>query len=219
MNSKQLIESNFELREQLNEENKKYYDRLLIYIRANLSKDTQITEETLYEVLQHLIEVQRDGKLAADVFGANPKQMADEIIEQLPEVSKKSKWLYGIELFLILVGVYVAVQGIPDLFSKSPIIVYVGSSILTVLALVTGLVVIMYTVLKMFEKEASSEKEFKWKNGLVFGIVFGGVTVGIGVFNVMMKPFGPTVSVPNYVPILVGVLFVVISIVMGKFRK
>lgn len=219
MNSKELIKSNFELREQLNEANRKYYDRLVVYIRSNLSKDTQVTEETLYEILQHLIEIQQEGKLVTDVFGVNPQQLADEIIAQLPEVSKKSKWLYGIELFLTLVGVYVAIQGIPYLIKGSSVIVYVGSSIVTLVALVLGLMTIIFTVLKLFKKDATSEKGLNWKMGLVFGVVFSGVSVGIGFLNVFMKPFGPSFIIPNYVPILVGVIFVGISIVMGKYRK
>ncbi|WP_339288736.1 DUF1129 family protein [Ureibacillus sp. FSL K6-0786] len=74
---KELIRQNNEKRKQLTPENQQYYENLLVYIRANLSRNERATEEVLLEMLEHLLEAQKEGKTASEVFGKNPKDLAD----------------------------------------------------------------------------------------------------------------------------------------------
>lgn len=216
MNKKQLIEANNALRNELNLENKTYYESMLFYIRANLTKDEQLTEETLYEVLQHIIEVQRDGRLAADEFGEDPTVMAQEILEQLPETTKAFQWLFGFEMVALLLGVYIGVQGIPALFNSQPILVNVGAIVVKGAALVVGLGIIILAAIKMLKAHG---KQRNVKNFVSYMCVFAFVSIAIGILSMYMKPFGPSVLVPNYVPALVGVILVGLSIGISKMKK
>ncbi|CAI2548434.1 hypothetical protein AKUA2003_00170 [Apilactobacillus kunkeei] len=86
MKAEQLIEQNNELRENLNPKNKKYYENLLLYIRAKavFQKDADV-ETTLLEILNDLIDAQNNGQDAEDYFGKDPEQLASEIIDNLPK--------------------------------------------------------------------------------------------------------------------------------------
>ncbi|TMS99893.1 hypothetical protein FD687_06770 [Apilactobacillus kunkeei] len=86
MKAEQLIEQNNELREKLNPKNKKYYENLLLYIRAKavFQKEDDV-ETTLLEILNDLIEAQNNGQDAEDYFGKDPEQLASEIIDNLPK--------------------------------------------------------------------------------------------------------------------------------------
>lgn len=89
MNTKILIEENNRKRELLTPENEAYYSDLLIYIRLQLTLSEQQSEEILIEMLDHLLDGQKEGKTANDIFGDDPKAFADEIIEQLPKEDKR----------------------------------------------------------------------------------------------------------------------------------
>lgn len=103
MKAKQLIEENKRKRELLTPENKQYYSDMLIYIRLNLSLSEQQSEEVLMEMLDHLLDGQKEGKSARDIFGNDPKGFADDIIENLPKGNKREifPFLCGIVLHLI----------------------------------------------------------------------------------------------------------------------
>ena len=76
-------------------ENEKYYSDMLIYIRLQLSLSEQQSEEVLMEMLDHLLDGQHEGKSAQDIFGADPKGYADEIIREFTEGTEtRSNSLY-----------------------------------------------------------------------------------------------------------------------------
>lgn len=80
-----LTQKNATLQQQLIEENETYYSDLLVYIRTKtFFKDELKTEEVLIEVLQDILEAQKNDTSAADYFGNSPKETADEIIKQIP---------------------------------------------------------------------------------------------------------------------------------------
>ena len=62
MNAEQLAELNFEKRKELTKENLKYYEDMLLYIRLSYDKSEQETEEILSELLDHLLEAQKEGR-------------------------------------------------------------------------------------------------------------------------------------------------------------
>lgn len=103
MKAKQLIEENNRKREQLTPENEKYYSDMMIYIRLQLTLSEQQSEEVLMEMLDHLLDGQNEGKTARDIFGDDPKQYADEIIQNLPKEKKREviPFISGLVLNLI----------------------------------------------------------------------------------------------------------------------
>ncbi|WP_347862474.1 hypothetical protein U0355_04750 [Salimicrobium sp. PL1-032A] len=58
MQKKEMIKSNNEKRKELTEENREYYEDMLLYIRLSYSKSEQDMEEVLAELLDHLLEAQ-----------------------------------------------------------------------------------------------------------------------------------------------------------------
>lgn len=76
---------NAELQKELNKENEKYYSNLLIYVRVKtMIRGNNKAEELLLEILQDMLEAQKNGISAEAYFGKNPKQIADDIINSLP---------------------------------------------------------------------------------------------------------------------------------------
>lgn len=85
METKKIIERNAELQEKLEKPNKDYYGNLLVYIRImSFIRDEKKSEELLLEILEDIVEGQSKGITAEQYLGANPKQVADDIIKELP---------------------------------------------------------------------------------------------------------------------------------------
>ena len=83
--SEALTQKNAILQQQLIKENETYYSDLIVYIRTKtFFRDELKTEELLMEVLQDILEAQKNSVSAADYLGNSPKETADQIIEQIP---------------------------------------------------------------------------------------------------------------------------------------
>ena len=116
VNAKELIELNNTYREQLNEENEKFYDDILVYIRAkSFFKDERQVEESLLEILTDIIEAQNQEVKASDYFGKNPKEISDEILKNTNKMSFKDM----IKLILGTMGLYTLVTVLPKLINPS----------------------------------------------------------------------------------------------------
>lgn len=102
MNTKDMIKQNNELRKQLTPENKKYYEEILVYIRVNINKEEQQTEEILLEILQDILDAQKAGTSAQAFFGKNPKEISDHILAELPNNSGRSLIKFVLLIFVLL---------------------------------------------------------------------------------------------------------------------
>ncbi len=111
MKKNELIETNALLQESLTKENDKYYGNLLIYIRImSFFRDIKKSEELLLAVLRDILDAQEQGISAEDYFGENPKEVADEIIKQLP-----INILDTIKIFLTALAIYIILSILPEI--------------------------------------------------------------------------------------------------------
>lgn len=105
---KQYVELNNQLRETLNQENKKYYEDILLYMRTHLFADGEKTEEILYELLTDMIDAQTEGISAEEFFGKNPKELCDSIIKEIPRstLGEKVAMILGVSFVLLQFFLY-----------------------------------------------------------------------------------------------------------------
>lgn len=96
--TQQLIANNNVLRKDLNPENAKYYDDLLVYVRtAGILYDDYEVESRLFEILQDILDAQKDGSTAKEYFGQHPNEVADQLISNFPKITpQKQLKFYGI---------------------------------------------------------------------------------------------------------------------------
>ncbi|SDS84053.1 Protein of unknown function [Paenibacillaceae bacterium GAS479] len=80
----ELIHENNRLRVNLNNENKQYYEEMILYIRTS-DIGQHKAEELLLEILQHLLQAQTEGRSASQVFGSQPAEYCRELVKQLPK--------------------------------------------------------------------------------------------------------------------------------------
>lgn len=111
---KKIIDNNNGLRENLTDENKEYYEQLLLYIRsAGLFYDDYEIESLLMQILQDIISAQNHGQSAEEFFGKSPQAAADELIHNLGKSSRKEilklvGLIFGISSFFTLLNILIS---------------------------------------------------------------------------------------------------------------
>ena len=116
MNTADLLKHNNELRLQLNEENKKFYEELLVACRMkNTAKNESALEIQLLEILQDLILYQKQGKSFTDVFGNDINKLSSSIIAELPKENK----MKILRFYLVYLLIFIIISLVPSVFTRT----------------------------------------------------------------------------------------------------
>ena len=165
MNIADLIKQNNKLRSQLSEDNKKYYEELLVACRMkNTTKKESELEIQLLEILQDLILYQKQGKSFTDIFGNDINKLSSSIIAELPKENKMKIFRFSLVYLLILIISSLA----PSIFSRTiqPIL-----TILSITLLVLGSLICLYLLIY---KKTDKNKWFIYISSLIiFEVSFG----------------------------------------------
>ena len=141
MNIADLIKQNNQLRPQLNEDNKKYYEELLVACRMkNTTKKESELEIQLLEILQDLILYQKQGKNFTDVFGNDINKLSSSIIAELPKENKMKILRFSLVYLLI----FIISSLVPSVFTRTiqPII-----TMFSILLLALGSLICLYLLI------------------------------------------------------------------------
>lgn len=114
-----IIELNNHYRELLNEDNKIFYEDILVYIRSkSFFKDERQIEESLLEILTDIIDAQNENIQAEDYFGKNSKEISNEILKN----TKKSSFKDNLISTLHITYIYALVLLFPELLNSSEVL-------------------------------------------------------------------------------------------------
>ena len=151
MNITDLMKQNNKLRSQLNKDNKKYYEELLVACRMkNTTKKESELEIQLLEILQDLILYQKQGKNFTDVFGNDINKLSSSILVELPKENKRKLLRFSLVYLLILI----ISSLVPSVFTRTiqPI-----TTMLSIFLLVLGSSACLYLLIY---KKTSKNKWF-----------------------------------------------------------
>ena len=158
MNITDLMKQNNKLRSQLNKDNKKYYEELLVAcrIKNNTKKESELEIELL-EILQDLILYQKQGKSFTDVFGNDINKLSSSILVELPKENKVKIFRFSLVYLLILI----ISSLIPSVFSRNiqPVL-----TLLSITLLVLGSLICLYLLIY---KKTDKNKWFIYISSLI----------------------------------------------------
>lgn len=218
---KEMIELNNKKRDLLTPENKEYYENMLVYIRSSFFRDERASEEVLLEMLDHMLEAQKDGKSAEDVFGKTPKELAEEITQSLPKDSFKNIFEFSLEIVLSLFGWFLVPIGVVIFFLKNKVLeLPIISFLIYAFVIILIYMAIMLGVFKMlrkntFENDKKREKRKVW----IFGLGCGVVITAISILFQTIGPFGPKIEISSYTILGLGCFFLLGSYLFRKIRE
>ncbi|EDL64172.1 DUF1129 family protein [Bacillus sp. SG-1] len=207
MTAKEMIEINNVRREKLNEENKKYYEDMLLYIRmSNVSEKEG--EELLLEILEHLLEAQENGQSAEDVFGTKPKQYCDELLKGLPKESLKDKVMMYLYITASGMSWYFLVTGIFSLFFPDNN----GVSLTPIIASILFMGIVVLLLLKLMKWTTYKKKSNIWL--LSAGALIFTSWIGLLVYLELQDAFQYEMNWPMYTSLVIGVILIGLSWVL-----
>lgn len=189
-----LIELNNELREQLTPENNDYYENILIYLRTkSIFQDELPIEKILIELLQDILEAQKNNESAKDYFGDNPQPMLDSLLAQLPAVSFYKK----IKLMSVVFIISSAFALFSMLTSPSPSI-----NILTLL--INGAISLAFVELVFFLINRYTFKPSKSKKKEYFiAFLISSSFISLTFISNYLGDFWLSISVPQFTGLMI----------------
>ena len=158
------------------QEDQAYFQDLWDYFNfAGFLYEEKALKEQVYNLALDFSQASGDGLTAKDYFGQDPKEMADQIIENMPKESTRSVLKYG----AIVSGIVIFYRLLSDFASQAVLVlkplVYLTDSILGLLAV--GL--LFYLLRRLIFAEEKSKKAIYVAVVLVLGIYFISEIVGV----------------------------------------
>ena len=158
------------------QEDQAYFQDLWDYFNfAGFLYEEKALREQVYNLAPDFSQAGADGWTAKDYFGLDPKEMADQIIENMPKESTRSVLKYG----AIISGIVIFYRLLSDFASQAVLVlkplVYLTDIILGLLAI--GL--LFYLLRRLIFAEVKSKKAIYGSVVLVLGIYFISEIVGV----------------------------------------
>lgn len=223
MHANDLIKVNNEKRALLNEVNKKQYGDMLVYIRSNLTKSTQETEEILIELLEHLLVAQEEGKTAKDIFGEDLQAYCDDIIGELPKEKKKDAILFIFFLGANFISIYFISEALLSYiftsFGKGTLewTLSLGKTAIVFSLLILTAFAIIYFIITWIHKTAMSHKEtFSLKDFFIVWLIIVIVATPVVLSFIFIPSFGIEIVIPKVYTLIVGILLALCAYLINK---
>lgn len=158
------------------QEDQAYFQDLWDYFNfAGFLYEEKALREQVYNLALDFSQAGADGLTAKDYFGLDPKEMADQIIENMPKESTRSVLKYG----AIISGIVIFYRLLSDFASQAVLVlkplVYLTDIILGLLAI--GL--LFYLLRRLIFAEVKSKKAIHVAIVLVLGVYFASEIVGV----------------------------------------
>ncbi|MGK0577062.1 DUF1129 family protein [Macrococcus capreoli] len=228
MKTKDIIEQNNIKREELTPENLKVYEEVLMYLRCDLSLSERVTEVTLMDLLDHLLEAQMHDVTTEEFFGPDPKQFAKDLVEEIPKESKRNIWMFTASIFCFLLALFRAISGIADLIIvyilKRKNITDIGGEFTGNLLKSTIICLIIFGVFKYMQSTAfiDLENETKAKKFKLFIIMWFVMVIPflVSLFIHRIIHIGPMVEIPWYINFIIAlVLYLLYKLLFNASRN
>lgn len=176
MTSAIYYEETLALVQTFRQEDQAYFQDLWDYFNfAGFLYEEKALREQVYNLALDFSQAGADGLTAKDYFGLDPKEMADQIIENMPKESTRSVLKYG----AIISGIVIFYRLLSDFASQAVLVlkplVYLTDIILGLLAI--GL--LFYLLRHLIFAEKKSKKAIHVAIVLVLGFYFVGEIVGV----------------------------------------
>ncbi len=156
MKTSELIELNNEKRELLTEDNKREYEKVLLYLRLEWRLSNHATEELLNDLLDHLLEAQQNGITTEEFFGHDTEGFVKDLIAELPVESRRNTTALLSIVTIMPLGFMLVVNGLADFISSffiesKPI--DVGAFVVSYILLITSFLIMLKYVIRYLKKD------------------------------------------------------------------
>ncbi|MCJ8014087.1 DUF1129 domain-containing protein [Paenibacillus sp. KQZ6P-2] len=172
MTTRQMIQENNRLREQMTPANRDFYEDILVHVRDSRANRQQ-GEERLLELAKEVLAAQKKGKSASKLFGGDAEAYARSVVESLPSAKPVEGTAYYIMIAwtaLTILFLIEAVIGFGAQFAGYSSNSLNHISLLTLILVPVGSIVIMEVLMKSLGKSQEHENNKPGINVKAIGI-------------------------------------------------
>lgn len=209
---RQMVKDINVVRDQLKPENLDYYDDVIVYVRdARIEREAG--EELLLEMGHHLLDAQKKGKTAKQLFGKESIEYGNMLVRNLPEKRQLSKPMYYLMIPWIALTWVFLIQALMGLFkisiSDSGIVGQINVATLIIVAV--GSIALVEMLTRFTDQPV--EKSDTTKPGMQINarsvltyLVILILIFGVGIF---LREVMPVITIAPWVSLLLFVIGVV----------
>ncbi|MCP9313561.1 hypothetical protein KBX31_09790 [Liquorilactobacillus satsumensis] len=170
MKADKIIADNNQQRAKLSTGNKAYYENLTLFMRGHGTlKNDMVLESSLLEILNDLIQAQRNGISAREYYGKTPQAQAQELLAAMPnDIKGFIVFVFG--LLFELIGMFT----LNDL-------VLPGSSLDVGRLLLQAAVMVPFPFMILWCVGSAALKATGKLEAVFNGIIYGGIMLALGI--------------------------------------
>lgn len=209
---RQMVKDINVVRDQLKPENLDYYDDVIVHVR-DARIDREAGEELLLEMGHHLLEAQKKGKTAKQLFGKESIEYGNILIRNLPEKRQLSKSMYYLMIPWVALTWVFLIQALMGLFrisiSDSGIVGQINVATLIIVAVGSIALVEMLTRFTDQPVEQSDTTKPGMQintRAILTYLVILVLIFGVGIF---LREVMPVITIAPWVSLLLFVIGVV----------
>lgn len=206
MKVKTMIKENNALREQMTPCNRSYYEDMILAMRASRVEPVR-AETLLLEAAALLLEGQRKGKDAKQIFGEYPEDYFKEVMDSVPARPERSKLNYYLMIactaLTLLFGV-LAIAGLLMVLIRGSAEIFGKVSVFTLIVVGLGSIVL----LELLERWMSSLSENDAPTAKAFNIKALGIYVAVAVvvifIGIFLDNLFPVITISPWVSLIIS---------------
>lgn len=207
MTTREMVQENNRLREQMTPANRDFYEDIVVYVRDSRA-DRQRGEQRLLELAREVLEAQQKGISASTLFGGDAEAFAQSVVDTLPQVRK----LEGSAYYLMI-----AWTGLTILFLAEAVIGFGAQlaghggdqlnriSLLAVILVAAGSVALTEIIMNSLGKTADAGPQKPGINLKAIGVYLV-IMVVVMVAGFSLRGVLPVWTVPPWVSLILCVI-------------
>lgn len=212
-----IIENNVK-RLRLNSHDREVYEDYLTYVRANLSINEHDSEKMLLDILNHLLSAEKEGMHAMDFFDHDPKQHADNMINNMPNRTFQNIFKFiGLHI-IILLGIFSFIRGFTGFFTQIEY-TYLYTFLITFVTGFSMIFIFIWMIFKVVQIRIFSESS--WITLLSNLLIFTTFIVTILAFYLpsFYLQLGPKIYTSNWAYIILSFILTPLGLYIDHRRK
>ncbi|MEC0244127.1 DUF1129 family protein [Paenibacillus dokdonensis] len=210
MTTRQLIQENNRLREQMTPANRDFYEDIVIYVRDSRVDRLQ-GEQRLIQLAKDVLDAQKKGQSASKLLGGDAEGYARSLVESLPSVKPIEGTAYYIMIAWTALTILFLVEAVIGYGAQ--LAGYSGSplnriSLLAIILVAAGSIVIMEVLMKSLSKPQENDNKKPGINLKAIGIYLI-VMVVVMTIGFSLRSMLPVFTVPpglSLVLCIIGIL-------------
>ena len=211
-NTKEYVNAMNQMNEKLNESDRLYFNNLREYMQTRIFlKDEDSINKQIYQMYLDFMSAKDDGFSAEEFFGNNPKEMADQILDELPKASPLNISKYVGIFALVLWGIRLFFNFSENIHITINPVIYLFD-----LVLILSLVIILFKIISknIYREPRISDMNTIAMSMIVITLILIAIVLYFSVPPLVPSTFEINIPYPWDIGVIIGYMIIAIIVMI-----